>query len=93
MGEIAAGQLLMANSCTRTERQFLFTWCLAGVAFKYLNSSDKVKYGDISLYECQMMMPYLVSCSTSENTRASGNKSEMIPLRRDSRGTLLVPGG
>ena len=89
----SSAQHPMANSCTRTERQFLFTWCLAGVAFKDLNSSDKMKYGDISLYVCQMMMRYLVSCSTSENTRAAGNKSEMIPLRRDSRGTILVPGG
>ena len=78
---------------TWTERQLLFTWCLAEVAMKDLNSCDKMKYGDKILHVYQIMLQYFASCNTWINIRASGNKSLMVPLRKDSRGTLLVLGG
>ena len=93
MRPLSSAQLLMANCFTRTERRFCFTGRLAGVALEYLNSSDKLKFGEKSSFVCRMMMQYVASCSTWVNTRALENKSQMIPLRRDSRGTLLVPGG
>ena len=71
MREIAAGVLrnkmrppLMANIFTQTELQLLFTWCLVEVALKDLNSCEKMKYRDKSLHVYQIMMQYLVSCST-----------------------------
>ena len=76
VGEIATGvlrerdeppssaQLPMATNFTRTERQFLFTWCLAGVALEDLISCDKLKFGDKSLHVFWMMMQYVASCCT-----------------------------
>ena len=76
MGEITAGvrrnkkrppssaQVLMANIFTQTKLHLLFTWCLAEVALKDLNSCEKMKYGDKSLHVYQIMMQYVVSCST-----------------------------
>ena len=55
MGETAAGvrrnkkkppssaQPLMANIFTQTERQLLFTWCLAEKALKDLSSCEKIQ--------------------------------------------------
>ena len=54
----------MANSFTRTERQFLFTSCLAGVALEDLISCDKLKFGDKNMHVYRMMMQYVASCST-----------------------------
>ena len=34
----SSAQLLMANPFNRTVREFVFTWCLAGIALKDLNS-------------------------------------------------------
>ena len=45
------------------KRQFLFTWCLAGVALEDLNSCDKVEFGDKSLYVYRMMIQYVASSS------------------------------
>ena len=58
-----SAQLLMADPFTLTARQFLFTWCLAGLALEDLNSCDKGKFGDKSLYVYQMLMQYVASCS------------------------------
>ena len=55
--------LLLADPFTLTERQFLFTWCLAGLALEDLNSCDKGKFGDKSLYVYRMLMQYVASCS------------------------------
>ena len=76
MGEIATGvlrerdeppssaHLMMANSFTRTERHFLFTWCLAGVALEDLISCDKLQFEDKSLHVYRMMVQYVASCGT-----------------------------
>ena len=40
----SSAQPLMANIFTQTERQLLFTWCLAEKALKDLNSCEKMKY-------------------------------------------------
>ena len=82
-----------SNPLTRTEVQLMFTWCLAEVPSEDLNSCDKMRYPDKIRLVYQIMMQYVASISTRVNTRASGNKSLMVPLRRDSRGTLLAPGG
>ena len=89
----SSSQLLLANLFSRTESHLLFAWCLSEVASEDLNSCDKMKNGDNSLHVYQMMMHYVAAFSSWENTRAPYNKSETIPLRRDSRETILVLGG
>ena len=44
-------QLLMANPFSRTEGQFLFTWCSAEAALKDLNSCEKMKYVSRMVWE------------------------------------------
>ena len=49
-GHTSSVQPLMANPFTRTEGHLMFTWPLAEAALKDLNSCDKMKFGDKSLY-------------------------------------------
>ena len=46
MSQPSSAQLLMGNPFTRTERQFFFTWLLAGIALEDLNSCDTLKFAD-----------------------------------------------
>ena len=43
LGQCGAAQPLMAKIFTQTERQLLFTWCLAEKALNDLNSCEKMK--------------------------------------------------
>ena len=47
----SSAQHLMANIFTQTERQLLFTWCLAEKALKDLNSCEKRKYNSRIVWE------------------------------------------
>ena len=42
-------KFLMATPFVRTERQFLFAWCLARVTLENLTSHDKMEFGDKDL--------------------------------------------
>ena len=44
MSQPSSAQPLLANIFTQTERQLLFTWCLAEKASQDLNSCEKLKY-------------------------------------------------
>ena len=51
MSAPSSAQLLMTNIFTQIERQLLFTWCLAEVALKDLNSCEKMKYVSRMVWE------------------------------------------